>query len=70
MARIPEQEIERLKKDISLERLMSAKGIELKRHGSNLLGLCPSTTIAVRAWSSRRTRTSGTAWVRARREGA
>jgi DNA primase catalytic core len=41
MARIAEQEIERLKKDISLERLVEAKGIELKRHGSNLMGLCP-----------------------------
>jgi DNA primase catalytic core len=41
MARIAEQEIERLKRDISLERLVQAKGIELKRHGSNLLGLCP-----------------------------
>ena len=41
MARIPEQEIERLKKDISLERLVTARGITLKRHGSNLLGLCP-----------------------------
>jgi DNA primase catalytic core len=41
MARIPEQEIERLKKEISLERLVTARGITLKRHGSNLLGLCP-----------------------------
>jgi DNA primase catalytic core len=41
MARIAEQEIERLKKDISLARLVAARGIELKRHGSNLLGLCP-----------------------------
>jgi len=41
MARIPEHEIERLKKEVSLERLVTARGIELKRHGSNLLGLCP-----------------------------
>ena len=41
MARIPEHEIERLKKEVSLERLVAARGIELKRHGSNLLGLCP-----------------------------
>ena len=41
MARIPEIEIERLKKEISLERLVTARGITLKRHGSNLLGLCP-----------------------------
>ncbi|MDQ2843565.1 MAG: CHC2 zinc finger domain-containing protein, partial [Acidobacteriota bacterium] len=39
--RIPESEIERLKQEISLERLVAAQGIELKRHGADLLGLCP-----------------------------
>src|SRR5690606_11361479 len=33
MARIPDEEIERLKSQISLERLAEAKGIKLKRHG-------------------------------------
>jgi DNA primase catalytic core len=41
MARIPEEEIERLKSQISLERLALAKGVKLKKHGENLLGLCP-----------------------------
>ena len=41
MARIPEEEIERLKSQISLERLAEAKGVALKKHGENLLGLCP-----------------------------
>src|SRR5512141_842186 len=41
MARIPEEEIERLKSQISLERLAVAKGIKLRQHGENLLGLCP-----------------------------
>jgi DNA primase catalytic core len=41
MARIPESEIERLKSEVSLVRLVEAKGIELKRHGADLLGLCP-----------------------------
>jgi DNA primase catalytic core len=41
MARIPEEEIERLKSRISLERLAQAKGVKLKKHGENLLGLCP-----------------------------
>ncbi len=41
MARIPEEEIERLKSQISLERLAEAKGVKLKKHGENLLGLCP-----------------------------
>jgi len=41
MARIPEQEIERLKREVSLERLAEARGIRLKRHGADLIGLCP-----------------------------
>jgi len=41
MARIPDEEIERLKREISLQRLAEAKGVKLKKHGENLLGLCP-----------------------------
>ena len=41
MARIPEAEIERLKAEISLERLAEARGVQLKRHGADLMGLCP-----------------------------
>jgi DNA primase len=41
MARIPEQEIERLKNEVSVERLVEAAGIELKRGGKDLLGRCP-----------------------------
>jgi DNA primase catalytic core len=41
MARIPDEEIDRLKQHVSLERLVEAQGIELKRHGADLLGLCP-----------------------------
>jgi DNA primase catalytic core len=41
MARIPESELERLKRDISVERLATARGVELKPHGANLIGLCP-----------------------------
>jgi len=41
MARIPEAEIERLKAEISLERLAEARGVKLKRHGADLMGLCP-----------------------------
>ena len=41
MARIPESEIERLKTEMSLERLAQARGVVLKRHGADLLGLCP-----------------------------
>jgi DNA primase catalytic core len=41
MARIPAEEIERLKREVSLERLAEARGIRLQRHGADLLGLCP-----------------------------
>ena len=41
MARIGEDEIERLKKEISIERLAEARGIALKKQGSDLHGLCP-----------------------------
>jgi len=41
MARIAEEIIERLKQDISVQRLAEARGIKLKRHGADLLGLCP-----------------------------
>ncbi len=41
MARIPDDVIERLKSEVSLERLVQAHGVELKRHGADLIGLCP-----------------------------
>jgi DNA primase len=41
MARIPDEEIERLKREVSLERLAEARGVKLKRHGTDLIGLCP-----------------------------
>ncbi len=41
MARIPEAELARLKREISLERLAESRGVKLKRHGKDLLGLCP-----------------------------
>lgn len=41
MARIPESEIERLKSEIAVERLVEASGVALKRGGKDLLGRCP-----------------------------
>jgi DNA primase catalytic core len=41
MARIPEQEIERLKREVSVQRLAEARGIKLTRSGKELIGLCP-----------------------------
>ena len=44
MARIPEAEIERLKREIALERLVEARGVSLKRKGADLVGRCPFGT--------------------------
>ena len=41
MPRIPEETIERLKREVSLERLAEARGVKLVRHGADLHGLCP-----------------------------
>ena len=42
MARIPEEQIERLKKEVDLAGLVRARGIDLKKHGAHdLIGLCP-----------------------------
>jgi DNA primase catalytic core len=41
MARIPEAELERLKSEVSVERLVEASGVELRRAGKDLLGRCP-----------------------------
>jgi len=42
MARIPADEIERLKSEVSLQRLVEARGIELRKHGAvDLVGRCP-----------------------------
>ncbi len=41
MARIPKAELERLKREVSVERLAEARGVKLERHGADLIGLCP-----------------------------
>ena len=41
MARIPDVEIERLKKEVPIERLVMGFGVELKRHGAEWIGTCP-----------------------------
>jgi len=41
MGRIPDKELERLKQEVSLQRLAESRGITLKRHGQDLIGLCP-----------------------------
>ena len=41
MARIPGEVVERLKAEVSVQRLAEARGVELKRHGADLHGRCP-----------------------------
>lgn len=41
MARVPGEEIERIKREIDLVALVRVKGVELKNHGENLIGHCP-----------------------------
>jgi DNA primase catalytic core len=41
MARIPSSEVVRLKNEVSLQRLVEARGIKLRRHGADLIGRCP-----------------------------
>jgi DNA primase catalytic core len=41
MARIPDADLERLKAEVSVERLVEASGIALTKSGANRLGVCP-----------------------------
>src|SRR5271165_586251 len=41
VARIPEAEIERLKKEVDLAELVGRSGVELRRAGADLVGRCP-----------------------------
>ena len=41
MARIPDDELERLKRESDLVSLVQAAGVELRRHGADLVGRCP-----------------------------
>jgi len=41
VARIAQSELERLKREVSVERLAEARGVKLRRHGQDLIGRCP-----------------------------
>ena len=41
MARIPEAELERLKSEVSVQRLVEAAGLELKKSGQDFTTCCP-----------------------------
>lgn len=41
MARVPAEEVARIKREVSVQRLAEARGVKLQRHGADLVGLCP-----------------------------
>ena len=41
MARIPAEDIEQLKNEVSVERLIESAGIALKKAGKDKIGACP-----------------------------
>jgi DNA primase len=41
MARIPPDDIEQLKKDVSVQQLAEVRGVTLKKSGADLIGCCP-----------------------------
>jgi DNA primase len=41
MARIPDEELERLKRDVSLVRLVEESGVTLTRQGKDYVACCP-----------------------------
>lgn len=41
MARIPEADIERLKNEIAVQRLVETTGVVLKKSGKDFTGICP-----------------------------
>jgi DNA primase len=43
MARIPGADLERLKKEIAVQRLVETSGVVLKKIGKNFTGICPSS---------------------------
>ena len=74
MARLPDEIVERIKREISVQRLAEARGIQLRRMGKNLMGLCPfhkdnkpslSITPSTNKWNCLGCRKGGTAidWV-------
>src|SRR5215831_11078448 len=41
VGRIPDEAVERLKRDVPIDALVLSHGVKLKRHGADLIGLCP-----------------------------
>ncbi len=70
MARIPEGVIERLKREVSIERLAEARGVKLDATVRTSLASAPSTKTTRRLWLSARRKISGTVSAHAGREPA
>ena len=62
MARLPDETVERIRREISVQRLAEARGIQLRRMGKNMMGLCPFHQDKNPSLSITPTRTNGTAW--------
>jgi DNA primase len=67
LARIPDEVIDRLKVEVSLERLVEARGVVLARHGADLVGCCPFHDDREPSLVVSPRKNSGTAWAPARR---
>lgn len=61
MPRIPDTEIEWLKNEVSVERLVEASGVALKKAGKDMLGRCPFHDDAEASLVVTPARTCGTA---------
>ena len=62
MARLPDELIQRLKSDVSLQRLVEGSGVDLKPHGADWIGHCPFMMTKPRPWWSAPPIICGTAW--------
>jgi DNA primase len=69
MPRISDETIDRLKREVSVADLARGRGVELRGHGENLIGLCPFHDDHEPSLVITPAKTSGTAWARVRRAG-
>ena len=66
MARIADEEIERLKREVDLAELVVRSGVALKKAGGDLVGRCPFHDDDTPSLVVTPAKASGTAWGRAR----
>lgn len=70
MARIPQREIEKLQREISVQRLAEVRGVKLKRSGREYLALCPFHKDTDPSLRINPAKISGTVWARATKAAA